>query len=185
MLLKKKMEYADDDSTSTGRLFRLRAPSLVIGLILGIGISFVTSNFEEVLTQNIQVAFFLPFIVYIADAIGTQTQNIYSRDLQSGKTNFKKYLKKELSLGLLFGIIFALFSALVIHLWLHDTPLTLSVSISAFITLATAPTVALLVTQSIQSIHKDPAVGSGPITTIIQDTLSIIIYGLVASSIIL
>jgi len=62
---------------------------------LGIIISFITSRFEEVLSSNIQVAYFMPFIVYIADAIGTQTESIYSRNLKNKKTKFITYLHKE------------------------------------------------------------------------------------------
>src|SRR5574344_1766808 len=80
-----RTEYADDNYEPIKTLCRLRLPSLIIGLVLGICISFVTSNFEEVLSQNVQVAFFMPFVVYIADAIGTQTETIYSRNLKTGK----------------------------------------------------------------------------------------------------
>jgi len=89
------IQYADDDIVPLKRLLGLRLPSLMIGLLLGIVLSFFASRFEAVLTKNIAVAFFIPFIVYMADAVGTQTQNIYSRDLKSGKANFKSYFLKE------------------------------------------------------------------------------------------
>ncbi len=57
------------------------------------------------------------------------------------------------------------------------------VSTAMFFTVTIAPLVALLVTEVLQLEHKDPAVGSGPIATVIQDTLSVLIYGLVASAI--
>lgn len=181
----KELEYADDDYESVGTLFKLRAPALIIGLFLGIGISFITSGFEKVLSKNIQVAFFLPFVVYIADAIGTQTEAIYSRDLKNGKAKFKKYLRKETALGIIFGFIFAIFSGLITFFWLGNHKLSLSVSLSSFIAIATAPLVALLVAHTFQSAHKDPAAGTGPVATVIQDMLSVVIYGVVASLIIL
>lgn len=177
--------YADDDYESVNTLLKLRAPALIIGLVLGIGISFATSRFEEVLSHNVQVAFFLPFIVYIADAIGTQTETIYSRDLRSGKANFSTYFRKELALGIIFGIIFSIFSGAVALLWLKNNLLALSVTIATFLAIAVAPIVALFITHIFQSLHKDPAAGSGPITTVVQDTISVIIYGVVSSIIIL
>jgi Mg/Co/Ni transporter MgtE len=33
--------------------------------------------------------------------------------------------------------------------------------------------------------HSDPAVGAGPIATVVQDTVSILIFGFIASAIIL
>ena len=39
------------------------------------------AQFEDILTRNISIAFFLPGIVYLADAIGTQTEAIAVRGL--------------------------------------------------------------------------------------------------------
>jgi len=178
-------QYADDDCESVGTLFKLRAPALMLGLLLGIGISFVTSNFEEVLMKNVQLAFFLPFVVYVADAIGTQTEAIYSRDLKTGKAKFSNYLHKEFILGILFGLIFGLVSGAVTLLWLRNELLSLTVAIASFVAIATAPIVALLVAHAFQSANKDPAAGTGPIATVIQDVLSVVIFGLVANMIML
>lgn len=182
---KKTILYADDDYESVGALFKLRAPALLIGLLLGIGISFVTSSFEKVLSSNIQVAFFLPFIVYIADAIGTQTEAIYSRALKTGKAKFGKYLVKEFALGIIFGLIFSVFSGGVVFFWLGNNLLAITVSLASFAAIVTAPIVALLVAQFFQFFRKDPAAGSGPVSTVIQDVISILIYGIMASIIIL
>lgn len=185
MLKDYKINYADDDITPVKTLMRMRIPPLIIGLLLGVLLSFITSRFEEVLAHNIKVAFFIPFIVYMADAVGTQTQNIYVRDLKSGKANFKKYLIKESILGIILGLATGLATALITSLWFSAIDLTLAVSLAMFTTIAIAPVVALAVTEILQLEHKDPAVGSGPIATVIQDTLSVLIYGLIASTIIL
>ena len=158
---------------------------MVLGLLLGIFISFVVSGFEEVLSKNVQVAFFIPFIVYITDAIGTQTQTIYSRDLKTGRAKFSTYLRKEFTLGIIWGALFAVFSGAVAFIWLDNGPLALCVTAATFLAIAVAPIIALLVTQAFQSIRRDPAVGSGPITTVIQDMLSVLIYGIVCSIILL
>lgn len=181
----KPTQYVDDDYESMGTLIKLRAPSLILGLVLGIGISFLTSSFEKVLASNIQVAYFLPFVVYIADAIGTQTEAIYSRDLKNGKPKFRKYLHKEFLLGIFFGIVFGIISGAIAFLWLKNTLLAISVAVSTLIALTMAPVIALLVTQTFQFMHKDPAAGSGPIATVIQDAISVLIYGIVCSTILL
>lgn len=181
---KSKIQYADDDRSSVRKLLLLRFPSVIIGLFLGILLSFATSRFEEVLVKDIRLAFFIPFIVYMADAVGTQTQNIYARDLRTGKASFKKYLFKEMLIGLMFGLISSLLSSLVIMLWFGSTELMLVVSLAVFGAIAIAPLVALLVTEIFQLEREDPAVGAGPIATVIQDTLSVLIYGFIASAII-
>ncbi len=182
---KEKIEYAEDDTEPVNLLLRLRLPSLVVGLFLGIALSFVVSRFEEVISKNISVAFFIPFIVYLADAVGTQTQSIYARDLKTGRASFKKYLVKESALGIILGIVFSVIIGAVIMLWLKSWDLALAVSLATLGAVASAPLVALIVTELFQLEHEDPAVGAGPIATVIQDTVSIVIYGLIASAIIL
>ncbi|HAE36387.1 MAG: MgtE integral membrane protein [Candidatus Nomurabacteria bacterium GW2011_GWF2_35_66] len=179
------IEYADDDKESVWTLMKLRVPSLVLGLVLGVALSFVTSRFEEVLAVNISVAFFIPFVVYMADAVGTQTQNIYSRDLKSGKALFRKYLFKESILGITLGLIFGLIIFPVIIFWFNSFELALAVSLSTFGAIASAPLIALLITEVLELEHLDPAVGAGPIATVIQDTASVLIYGFIASALIL
>ena len=179
------IEYADDDEDSIMYLARLRIPSLVIGLVLGFALSFLTSRFEQVLAKDIRIAFFIPFIVYMADAVGTQTQGIYVRDLRTGKASFKKYLLKESALGFVLGLGSSILSGVVTYLWFRSYDIVLAVSLSMFAAVLVAPLVALLVTEILQLEHSDPAVGSGPIATVIQDTLSILIFGLIASAIIL
>ncbi|MCK9360953.1 magnesium transporter [Patescibacteria group bacterium] len=177
--------YADDDTSSVRRLIRLRAPSILLGLILGIILAFVFSRFEEVLSKDIRVAFFIPFVVYIAAAVGAQTQSIFARDLKSGHASFKKYLSKEISVGLILGLVSAVVSALIAFIWFQEAALASVVGIAMLLAVSIAPLVALLVTESLQIEHLDPAVGAGPIATVIQDTLSVLIYGLVASFILL
>jgi len=184
-MFKNRIRYVEDDKEPISFLFRSRIPSLFIGLVLGVVLSFVTSSFEEVLSRNIHIAFFIPFIVYLADSVGTQTQSIYVRDLKTGKANFKKYLIKESALGFIFGIVFALITIPIILFWFKSVALTSVVAISVFATISTAPLVALLISEILQLEHTDPAVGSGPIATVVQDTISVLLYGLIASAIIL
>ena len=182
---KKRIQYAEDDFSSLKRLLRLRTPSLVIGLFIGLFLSFVTSGFEKVLQENIALAFFLPLIVYLADAIGTQTQTIYTRDLKTGHASFKKYMIKETFLGIIWGILFSILASLVIFVWFKSFELTLAVGLSMFGAIITAPPIAIIITRIIYFYKEDPAVGSGPLSTVIQDVVSVIIYGLIASAIIL
>ncbi len=156
---RKPTEYVDDDVTPLKRILTLRFPPLILGLILGISLSFITSKFEEVIAKNIAIAFFIPFIVYLADAVGTQTQSIYIRDLRTGEANFKKYLIKESLLGLSIGLIFSLVSAVVIMVWFKSVELTLTVGLSIFIAVLVAPPIALSITEIMSLNKRDPGPG--------------------------
>jgi magnesium transporter len=180
-----RIQYADDDTSSVKRLVRIRLPSILLGLCLGILLSFVTSRFEEVLAKDIRIAFFIPFIVYMAAAVGNQTQSIFSRDLKSRKTSFHKYLVKETSVGFLLGLLSAIGAAAITWFWFGSIQITLIVSSAMFLAVGISPVVALIVTEATQLEHIDPAAGSGPISTIIQDMLSVLIYGVIATTVLL
>lgn len=177
----KTKAFADDDKQSVRVLALMRIPSLILGLALGFGLSFAVSRFEEVLANNVQAAFFIPFVVYMADAVGTQTQAIYTRDLAGKTARFGTYLVKETSLGIVLGVIFGIVAAGAAMMWLGNVRLAITVGLTMFVAVATAPVVAILVAEVFQIEHNDPAVGAGPIATVIQDAISIVVYGLVAS----
>ena len=185
MNTEKPIVYADDDTEPTGMLLRLRVPVLLIGLALGTLISFLTSRFEDVLAHDVRVAFFLPFIVYMAAALGSQTEAIYASDLKGGKARFHNYLVKESLIGLAVGTGFGVISGVVVWWWMKSMELGLAVGLSMAIALLVAPLVGLLTTQASQCLHEDPSVESGPIGTVIQDMVSVVIYGTIASAIML
>jgi magnesium transporter len=180
-----KIHYADDDKEPVRRLLLLRIPSLGVGLLLGLILSFITSSFGEVLSQNISLAFFLPFVVYLADAVGAQTQAIYVRDLKSRKADFKVYLLKESILGVIFGLLFSVLTAVIVSVWFNSIELAIAISLGVLGAVFSAPIIALVTSEILQLEREDPAVWSGPIATVIQDAVSVLIYGFVASTILL
>ena len=180
---KKPILYADDDTESILELIKIRFPSLIVGLFLGIIISLLISKFEQLISANVQLAFFLPFIVYLSDAVGTQTQTIYTRELRMGKATFSIYLIKELLLGIIIGLFSALISGSIVQLWLGDELLTISIALSVFAATATAPLIAVLVTRVMSALRTDPAAGSGPIDTVIQDMVSVLIFFFICNAI--
>ena len=96
-----------------------------------------------------------------------------------------KFLKKEFVLGIIFGLSFSILTGLVSYLWLGNKLLSLSILIATFLSIFIAPISALLIAQLFQSLHKDPAASASPVSTVIQDMISVIIYGFVCSLILL
>lgn len=185
IFMPRKIEYIDDDKAPLKRLLTLRIPSLLCGLVLGLVLSIITSKFETVLASNIALAFFIPFIVYLADAVGTQTQTIYVRDLKTGKADFKKYLFKESLLGVVLGSGFAAVTWAIVAYWFNSIPLACAIALSVFGAVGTAPLIALVIAEILELEREDPAVWSGPLATVVQDVVSMVIFGGVASAILL
>ena len=176
---------ADDDTESVGLLLRLRLPWLIVGLLGGVAVSVIVSKFEAILNSNIALAFFIPFIVYISDAVGTQTETIYVRNAADGKIDVKKYLIKEFFLGIIIGIILGGATAIFSYFWIGDVQLSKTIGLAMLINIALAPLIALGISYQLNRLHNDPALGSGPFTTIIQDLISVALYLAIASIILL
>ena len=159
-----------------------RLPWLLVGLIGGLLAASIVSDFENTLEQNIILAAFIPLIVYIADATGTQIQAFFIRDIVlNPDLHFTRYFTKQLFITLLTGSIMGvglvIFTGIVYHRFLIALVLGLSLFASVISSLITG----LLIPYLFHRFHLDPANGSGPIGTIIQDIASITIYLTIAS----
>lgn len=164
-------------------IIKLRLPWLLIGLVGGTLASFIVSRFEDILVKNISLAFFLPIIVYMSDAVGTQTETIFVRDLSKHKLNFWKYLLKEIFIGITLGIILGILVGIIAKFWIGANEIALTVGIAMFANVVLAPIIAIIVPEILFKERSDPALGAGPFTTVLQDLISIFIYFVVATAI--
>ncbi len=178
--------YTEEDEVHepVGHLLEHRLPWLVLGLFGGIITSIIVSKYEKILSADLRLAFFIPVIVYMSDAVGTQTETIFVRHLKKTGASFSKYLAKETAIGLCLGMIFGSAIGLFAAYWLGSAAVGLTVGLSMLINVSIAPILATLVPELLYKEHSDPALGAGPLATIIQDLISLLIYFFVASLII-
>ena len=182
----KRLIYVDDATEEVGLLIRLRMPWLIVGLVVGTVITFVVSRFERVLSQQVSLAFFIPVIIYMSDAVGTQTETIYVRNLSLKQAKFSVYLIKELLLGLVVGAVSGSLIGSFAWLWLKAGKVALTVGLATFASITSAAVIALIIPTLLHKFRNtDPAVGAGPFTTVLQDLVSLLIYFLIASAVIL
>lgn len=181
----KRVKLEDDTKEDVGLLVERRIPWLFVGLLGGLLLTFISSKFESVLSENISLAFFIPIIVYMSDAIGTQAQTIFIRNSTKKQMRFVIYLVKEFSVGILIGSIFGLALGVLALVWFKSVDVAISVGLAMFVNMSTAPVIALFIAKFLQKEKTDPALGSGPFSTIIQDMLSLLIYFAISTLIIL
>jgi len=161
------------------RLFH-RLPWLVVGLMGAIAAALIVDGFEGRLREEVLLAFFLPGVVYLADAVGTQTEALIIRGLSVG-VKVRDVVVRELATGLMAGTILGALFLPIGMIWWRDTDVVLTVSISLFIACSVATVVATALPWLFSLAGRDPAFGSGPLATVVQDLLSILLYFTVAS----
>jgi magnesium transporter len=162
------------------RRARHRLPWLLVGLVGSMLAAVVVSRFERVLESKLAVAFFVPAIVYLADAIGTQTEAIVVRGLSLNRLSLGELLAGELRTGLLIGGTLAGLAFPIVAVGFGDARLAVSVAFAILVAGGVATTIGLLLPWMLQRMGSDPAFGSGPVATIIQDVLSLVIYFAIA-----
>ncbi len=181
----KKRLYANDATESLGLLLKIRLPWLIVGLVLSLGTALVVARYEEILSFDARIAFFIPLIVYVSDAVGTQTATIYIRNLTKKQAKFHVYVVKELLFGLSVGLIFGALVGFATNIWLDSAELAWAVAIAMIASIASASLLSLLFAASLNKLRIDPAIGVDPIVTVVQDVISLLIYFTVASFILL
>jgi len=159
-----------------------RVPWLLLGLAGAMLAADIIGLFERQLQANIMIAFFIPGIVYLADAVGTQTEALVIRGLSVG-VPIGHVVRREILTGLFVGATLALvFFPLGLWRW-SENALAVAVTLSIFAACATASFIALALPWLLNRWGIDPAFGSGPLATVSQDLLSVIIYLAIATAI--
>jgi magnesium transporter len=158
------------------RRARDRLPWLIIGLAGSAAATWVMSGFEAALNEKLALAFFVPGLVYLADAIGTQTEAVVVRGLSLSHLGIGRLLAGELRTGLLIGL--ALGGLTFPAVWLAFGELRLAFAVSGSLLFAgtIATSVGLLLPWLLARFRRDPAFGSGPLATVTQDLLTLLVY---------
>ena len=162
-----------------------RLPWLVFGLFASVVITLVMVSFEEALAADVTVAFFVPALVYIAGAIGTQAVSVSVRGLSTLNVPIAPLLRDELVIGIGIGAVLGTISALAVQLAFANPALSLAVGLAVLTGGAFSAVVGFGLPWLFKQLGSDPALGSGPICTIIQDVASLLIYFMLASALVL
>jgi magnesium transporter len=156
-----------------------RLPWLALGLAGAMLSAGIVGSFEEELRAEVLLAFFVPAVVYMADAVGTQTETVVIRGMALG-IRLRDIAWRELATGFVIGaLIAAIFFPFALVVW-SETDVAAAVALALFVSCSIATIVAMALPYALSRLGRDPAFGSGPLATVIQDLLSIVVYFAVA-----
>lgn len=164
------------DRPSVFQGVRSRLPWLILGLAGGILMGGIASIFERSLRVEISLSFFLPLVVYMSDAIGTQTETLTIRRMAARKLFYGKEILREAMTGLIMGSVIGISATLVLVLWTSNFNVAVIVGLAVFASAITATIIASCLPLFLSALKADPAAASGPVATVIQDFLSVTIY---------
>jgi magnesium transporter len=162
------------------RRFWHRLPWLLVGLAGALIAADLVGWFEMQLEQTVMLAFFIPGIVYLADAVGTQTETVVVRGLSVG-VRMRRMFWRELAAGIVIAAVITMVAAPLVWWRWGQADVAITVGLALFAACSTATITAMGLPWAFDALRLDPAFGSGPLATVIQDLLSIVIYFVIAA----
>lgn len=161
-----------------------RAPWLLTTFIGGLVSAWLLHAFQFTLTEFTTVIMFIPFVLGIAGNVGIQGGTVIVRGLAIGdiqSDNIKSVVLSEIRVGTINGLIFGTACGLAItlinQLWMHSSNfLGLTVGLGIIFAVAVASLVGSLMPLIFIKFNIDPAISTGPMITVLNDILGLLIY---------
>ena len=160
-----------------------RLPWLALGLVGAMASAGLVASFEQELERTVLLAFFVPAVVYLADAVGTQTETLVIRGMALG-VSLRTIARRELETGAIIVCLLAAFFFVFARLAWGDGRIAATVSIALLVSASIATLIAMTLPYALQRLGRDPAFGAGPLATVIQDLLSLAAYFAVAAALV-
>ena len=159
---------------------KARIPWLLIGVASGILASLILGGFEDQLKTVTALALFIPIIGGTGGNVGVQASAIVVQGLANGTLSVREFasqLGKEIVIGLLNATVLTAVVLVYNLITLPDNlAVTMSVAVSLFTVVMFASILGTVVPLTLEKMHINPALGTGPFIQISNDILGIIIY---------
>lgn len=156
-----------------GRLFWL-----VVALFGGIIGSRVIANYEDQISINPEMAFFMPLIAAMGGNVGVQSSALIVKGLANHSLSdgiFNK-LFKELTVGMINGLVCSAILLTYSFFFSPSLALSLTVSSALMTVILFASVFGTFVPLTLNKLKIDPALATGPFITTSNDIIGLFIY---------
>jgi magnesium transporter len=172
--------------TGVFTLARHRLPWLLILMISATFTGRIMLKFESVLSSVVILSTFIPMLMDTGGNSGNQSSTLVIRGLAVGELtthDWYKVLWKELRISLIVGLSLSLVNfGRLIFIEKVDFMIATVVSLTTIVTITCAKLVGGILPLIAKRIGLDPAIMAGPVLTTIIDTLSLMVYFAIAST---
>ena len=172
--------------TSVLQLAKNRIPWLLILMISSMVTGHILAKYEAAFAVIPLLVTFIPMLMDTGGNAGSQSSTMIIRGMAVGEIHPMDVLKvlwKEIRVGVLVGVVLACFNFLQLMLrFPGQTMICLTVVLSIFCTVIMAKTIGCLLPIGAKVCRLDPAIMAAPLITTIVDTLSLMVYFTLATT---
>lgn len=159
---------------------KARLPWLLIGIIGGIVNSLILGGFEAQIATVTALAFFIPLIGGTGGNVGVQASAIVVQGLANGRlelSDFWHQIWRGVRIALLNALVISgVVFAYILFTQPGDYALVMAVSVSLFCVVIFATVFGTLVPLTLEKLHVNPALATGPFIQITNDVVGLLIY---------
>ncbi|MBE7099796.1 magnesium transporter [Bacillus cereus] len=166
-------------------IFLKRLPWLLLLFVAEAYTGTVLKYFEDEIETVVALAFFVPLLVGTGGNTGTQVVATITRAIGIGEVKFKdifRVMKKEFAIGMLLGLALAVAGLTRAYMLGVGTEVAQVVAITLLFIVIWASLVAAVLPLILRKLRLDPAVVSGPFITTFVDGTGLVIYFMVAKT---
>ncbi|MDT8283081.1 MAG: magnesium transporter [Gammaproteobacteria bacterium] len=152
---------------------------LSLSLLTAFVASRVIGLFEETIASFVALAALMPIVAAIGGNTGNQTTTLVVRGLalaQINDVNRSQLISKEMKLSVLNGLVWGSAVGLFAFIFYGNFTLTLIIAAAMILTLLLAAILGLAIPLTLQSLKRDPALGSGVLVTALTDSMGFFIF---------
>jgi len=164
---------------SIWNLFRKRIGWLLILFVAEAYTGTVLSHYEETLSVQIALAFFIPLLIGTGGNTGSQIVTTLVRALAVGEVKFQhlfRVLGKEALTGIILGLTLGIVAFVRAMFLGVDVAIGSVVAVTALFIVIWASVVAAILPLILHKLKIDPAIVSGPFITTLVDGTGLMIY---------
>ncbi|PEK96324.1 magnesium transporter [Bacillus mycoides] len=171
--------------SSIWSIFFKRLPWLLLLFVAEAYTGTVLKYFEDEIETVVALAFFVPLLVGTGGNTGTQVVATITRAIGIGEVKFKdifRVMKKEFAIGMLLGLALGVAGLTRAYMLGVGTEVAQVVAITLLFIVIWASLVAAVLPLILRKLKLDPAVVSGPFITTFVDGTGLVIYFMVAKT---
>ncbi len=161
------------------KAFRLRFPWLGCNLAAGILAALLSGVFEDVLNGVVELAFFIPVVLNLAESVSSQSVSLALQMLHGEAPSWRTLparLGRELATGFMLGLASGSVMALVALGWLGKGRVALCLVGGISGGVAAAAVFGLALPFLLRLLRLEPRVAAGPIALAAADVVTILLY---------
>jgi magnesium transporter len=163
---------------------RLRLPWLFGTMAIELFAGVIIARFDQVLTEVILLASFMPVISAVSGNVGLQAAAIVVRGLDTGHITIRRWgqqVTKELSASLLMAVACGAALGIVGAIWSRHLPFGLVIGGAMICSMMTAGFMGSVIPLLSKHFGFDPATTAGPFETAFQDVVGFAVFLWLAS----